>query len=104
MSDQQWRGDPFSASVEHVLGNRYGTRLHPVQVAPAGHHFMGSVKINSDCATSVPGLFAAGEVTGGLHGSNRMGGHALTEPLFSARGLELSLPIGPKRVLGATSV
>ncbi|MGO8880672.1 MAG: FAD-binding protein [Desulfomonilaceae bacterium] len=86
VSDQQWRGDPFSASVEHILGNRYGARLHPVQVAPAGHHFMGGVKINSDCATSVPGLFAAGEVTGGLHGSNRMGGNALTETLvFGAR-------------------
>ncbi|MDA8407667.1 MAG: FAD-binding protein [Deltaproteobacteria bacterium] len=79
--DQQWRRDPFSASVEHILGNQYGAKDHPVQVAPACHHFMGGVKINSDCATSVPGLFAAGEVTGGLHGANRMGGNALTETM-----------------------
>ena len=84
--DQQWREDPFSASVEHILGDQYGAKHHPVQVAPACHHFMGGVKINSDCETSVPGLFAAGEVTGGLHGANRMGGNALTETLvFGAK-------------------
>jgi succinate dehydrogenase/fumarate reductase flavoprotein subunit len=86
VSDQQWRRDPFSASVEQILGNQHGAKHHPVQVAPAGHHVMGGVKINCDCATSVPGLFAAGEVTGGLHGANRMGGNALTETLvFGAR-------------------
>jgi fumarate reductase (CoM/CoB) subunit A len=40
---------------------------------------MGGVKIDDRGATSVPGLFAAGEVTGGLHGANRMGGNALSE-------------------------
>jgi succinate dehydrogenase/fumarate reductase flavoprotein subunit len=43
------------------------------------HHTMGGVVIDSNCATTVNGLFAAGEVTGGLHGANRMGGNALTE-------------------------
>ena len=81
VSDQQWRSDPFSASVERILGNQHGAKHHPVQVAPAGHHVMGGVKINCDCTTSVPGLFAAGEATGGLHGANRMGGNALTETL-----------------------
>jgi succinate dehydrogenase/fumarate reductase flavoprotein subunit len=42
---------------------------------------MGGVCIDSRGATTVPGLFAAGEVTGGLHGANRMGGNALTETL-----------------------
>jgi fumarate reductase (CoM/CoB) subunit A len=86
LSEQQWRDDPFSASVEHILGNRYGARAQPVRVAPAAHHTMGGVKITANCATSVPGLFAAGEVTGGLHGANRMGGNALSETLvFGAR-------------------
>jgi succinate dehydrogenase/fumarate reductase flavoprotein subunit len=86
VSDQQWRRDPFSASVERILGDQHGAKHHPVQVAPAGHHLMGGVKINGACTTSVPGLFAAGEVTGGLHGANRMGGNALTENLvFGAR-------------------
>jgi succinate dehydrogenase/fumarate reductase flavoprotein subunit len=45
------------------------------------HHTMGGVCIDGRGATSVPGLFAAGEVTGGLHGANRMGGNALSETL-----------------------
>jgi succinate dehydrogenase/fumarate reductase flavoprotein subunit len=86
LSDQQWRDDPFSASVERILGDRYGAKRQAVIVAPAAHHTMGGVRIDADCRTSVPGLFAAGEVTGGLHGANRMGGNALTETLvFGAR-------------------
>jgi succinate dehydrogenase/fumarate reductase flavoprotein subunit len=50
------------------------------------HHTMGGVRIDVDGATGVAGLFAAGEVTGGLHGANRLGGNALTETLvFGAR-------------------
>ena len=53
------------------------------------HHTMGGVCIDTYGTTSVPGLFAAGEVTGGLHGANRMGGNALTETLvFGARAGE----------------
>ena len=53
------------------------------------HHTMGGVCIDTSGATSVPGLFAAGEVTGGLHGANRMGGNALTETVvFGARAGE----------------
>ena len=53
------------------------------------HHTMGGVCIDVDGMTSLPGLFAAGEVTGGLHGANRMGGNALTETLvFGARAGE----------------
>ncbi|MGC8659451.1 MAG: FAD-dependent oxidoreductase [Desulfomonilaceae bacterium] len=86
VTDQQWQSDPFSASVERILGNQYGAKRRPVQVAPACHHIMGGLKIDCDCATSVPGLFAAGEVAGGLHGANRMGGNALTETVvFGAR-------------------
>jgi fumarate reductase (CoM/CoB) subunit A len=86
LSEQQWRDDPFSASLEHILGNQYGARQHPVGVAPAAHHTMGGVRITNDCATSVPGLFAAGEIAGGLHGANRMGGNALSETMvFGAR-------------------
>lgn len=86
LSEEQWREDPFCASIEHILGNRYGARHQPVRVAPAAHHTMGGVKITPGCATSVPGLFAAGEVSGGLHGANRMGGNALTETLvFGAK-------------------
>ncbi|MDD5728900.1 MAG: FAD-binding protein [Victivallales bacterium] len=50
-----------------------------VEVAPAAHTFMGGVKINPRCECGVPGLFAAGEVSGGIHGANRLGGSAGTE-------------------------
>ena len=86
VSDGDWKADPFSASTFHILGERYGARERPVRIAPMAHHVMGGVKIDSNGQTSVPGLFAAGEVTGGLHGANRMGGNALTETIvFGAR-------------------
>lgn len=49
------------------------------EVAPGAHFFMGGVKIDAQCATTVPGLYAAGEVAGGVHGANRLSGNALTE-------------------------
>lgn len=86
LSDDEWRVDPFAASVRGLLAERYGAGNRPVRVAPAAHHSMGGARIDSTGATSVPGLFAAGEVAGGLHGANRMGGNALSETLvFGAR-------------------
>jgi succinate dehydrogenase/fumarate reductase flavoprotein subunit len=49
------------------------------EVAPSAHHAMGGVKINEECETGVDGLFAAGEVCGGIHGANRLGPNAITE-------------------------
>jgi fumarate reductase (CoM/CoB) subunit A len=54
-------------------------RKEPMKVAPTAHHFMGGIKINEDCETNISGLFACGEVAGGLHGANRLGGNALVE-------------------------
>ncbi len=81
-----WSQDPFSASIKHILGERYGAMERPMRVAPVAHHTMGGVCIDPSGATSVAGLFAAGEVTGGIHGANRMGGNALCDTLvFGAR-------------------
>lgn len=86
VTEKEWRSDPFSASTIELLGKRYGAMHRPLRIAPVAHHTMGGVCIDVDGATRVPGLFAAGEVTGGLHGANRMGGNALTETLvFGAR-------------------
>jgi fumarate reductase (CoM/CoB) subunit A len=86
ISKKEWCSDPFSASTWDVLGKRYGARYRPIRISPMAHHVMGGVCIDTDGATSVPGLFAAGEVTGGLHGANRLGGNALTETqVFGAR-------------------
>jgi succinate dehydrogenase/fumarate reductase flavoprotein subunit len=54
-----------------------GERRLPV--APAVHFHMGGVKISGRAETSVPGLYAACEVTAGMHGANRLSGNALTE-------------------------
>jgi fumarate reductase (CoM/CoB) subunit A len=58
-----------------------------VEFTPGGaHFFMGGVRINEKGETNVEGLFAAGEVSGGVHGANRMGGNALVEIIvFGAR-------------------
>ena len=54
-------------------------RREPMIVAPTAHHFMGGVRINERCETNIEGLFACGEVTGGIHGANRLGGNALAD-------------------------
>jgi fumarate reductase (CoM/CoB) subunit A len=58
-----------------------------VEFTPGGaHFFMGGVRINERCETNLEGLYAAGEVSGGVHGANRMGGNALVEIIvFGAR-------------------
>ncbi|HET7279650.1 MAG TPA: fumarate reductase/succinate dehydrogenase flavoprotein subunit, partial [Dermatophilaceae bacterium] len=54
----------------------------PMEVGPTCHYVMGGVEVDADtAATSVPGLFAAGEVAGGMHGSNRLGGNSLSDLL-----------------------
>jgi succinate dehydrogenase / fumarate reductase flavoprotein subunit len=54
----------------------------PMEVGPTCHYVMGGVEVDPDtAASSVPGLFAAGEVSGGMHGSNRLGGNSLSDLL-----------------------
>jgi succinate dehydrogenase/fumarate reductase flavoprotein subunit len=81
VSEERWTSDPLSASTLGTIGKRCGGCRRPLRVAPMAHHTMGGVVIDGRGATAVPGLFAAGEVVGGLHGANRMGGNALTETL-----------------------
>ena len=54
-------------------------KKEPIEVAPTAHHFMGGLKISSDGSTSLKNLFGAGEVCGGVHGANRLGGNALAD-------------------------
>lgn len=51
----------------------------PMEIYPSMHHMMGGIKINEWTETSVDGLFACGEVTGGVHGANRLGGNSIAE-------------------------
>jgi succinate dehydrogenase / fumarate reductase flavoprotein subunit len=58
----------------------------PMEVGPTMHYIMGGVRVDADTAESrVPGLFAAGEVTGGMHGANRLGGNSLSDLLVFGR-------------------
>jgi succinate dehydrogenase / fumarate reductase, flavoprotein subunit len=59
----------------------------PMEVGPTTHYAMGGIRVDADTgATTVPGLFAAGEVAGGMHGANRLGGNSLSDLLvFGAR-------------------
>jgi succinate dehydrogenase / fumarate reductase flavoprotein subunit len=58
----------------------------PMEVGPAQHYVMGGVEVDPDTAvTHIPGLFAAGEVSGGMHGSNRLGGNSLSDLLVFGR-------------------
>ncbi|KPC69140.1 succinate dehydrogenase [Streptomyces sp. NRRL F-6602] len=59
----------------------------PMEVGPTCHYVMGGVDVDSDTAAArgVPGLFAAGEVAGGMHGSNRLGGNSLSDLLVFGR-------------------
>jgi succinate dehydrogenase / fumarate reductase flavoprotein subunit len=55
---------------------------HPMEVGPTCHYFMGGVRVDpEDGASSVPGLYAAGECSGGMNGANRLGGNSLSDLL-----------------------
>jgi succinate dehydrogenase / fumarate reductase flavoprotein subunit len=64
----------------------------PMEVGPTTHYIMGGVRVNAETQMSnVPGLFAAGEVAAGLHGSNRLGGNSLSDLLvFGKRAGEFA--------------
>src|SRR5450631_5476 len=58
----------------------------PMEVGPTCHYMMGGVRVDADsAAATVPGLFAAGEVAGGMHGANQLGGNSLTDLLVFGR-------------------
>ncbi len=64
----------------------------PMEVGPTCHYMMGGVRVDADTQEStVPGLFAAGEVGGGMHGANRLGGNSLSDLLvFGKRAGEFA--------------
>jgi succinate dehydrogenase / fumarate reductase flavoprotein subunit len=74
----------------------------PMEVGPTTHYMMGGVRVDADSQMStVPGLFAAGEVAAGLHGANRLGGNSLSDLLvFGKRAGEFAARFAREHSLG----
>src|SRR5438270_8038061 len=92
--DIAWIKEKLPNSAEHIkkkLPSMYHQFMQladlditttPMEVGPTTHYIMGGVKVDGETQMSnVPGLFAAGEVAGGLHGANRLGGNSLSDLL-----------------------
>lgn len=76
--DTDFERKDLDVSLDHGM-------LYAIEIAPGIHHTMGGVKINTNTQVisvngkPIPGLYAAGEVTGGVHGGNRLGGNAIAD-------------------------
>jgi fumarate reductase flavoprotein subunit len=67
----------FKGMVERCADCGFDLAAGKVEVIPTAHYLMGGVVFAPDCTTQMPGLFAAGEDTGGVHGANRLGGNGV---------------------------
>ena len=82
-TSDDWAPDSLTATFLSKYIEDYRTR--PVRIAPSSHYTIGGIKIDRDGQTSIPGVYAVGEVSGGLHGANRHGGTALVEAMTFGR-------------------
>lgn len=82
-----WRNEPYLTPEWEFKGFKLKglmkemKRGYASEVGPASHFFMGGIRVNECCQTTVPGLYASGEVAGGTHGGNRLTGNACTQIL-----------------------
>jgi fumarate reductase flavoprotein subunit len=67
----------FKGMVERCADCGFDLAAGRVEVVPTAHYLMGGVEFAPDCTTAVPGLFVAGEDSGGVHGANRLGGNGV---------------------------
>src|SRR5262245_21338774 len=76
-----------------------------MEVGPAQHYVMGGVRVDADSTqATVPGLFAAGEAAGGMHGSNRLGGNSLSDLLVFGRRAGIYAALYAKNLGGRLTV
>src|SRR6478736_4047417 len=113
--DIAWIKEKIPNSVEHIkkkLPSMYhqfkqladlDITQEPMEIGPTTHYAMGGVQVDGDTQmSSVPGLFAAGECAGGLHGANRLGGNSLSDLLvFGKRAGEYAAKYAKENSLGA---
>jgi fumarate reductase flavoprotein subunit len=67
----------FKGMVERCADCGFDLAGGLVEVVPTAHYMMGGVEMRGDCSTTLPGLFVAGEDSGGVHGANRLGGNGV---------------------------
>ena len=67
----------FKGMVERCADCGFDLAGGRVEVVPTAHYMMGGVEFAPDCTTAIPGLFVAGEDSGGVHGANRLGGNGV---------------------------
>ena len=82
--NELWDG-VYKPYLNRYLAHGIDLRNEPVEIAPAAHTTCGGILIDENCRTGIPGLIACGEVTGGLHGANRLGGNAGLETMVFGR-------------------
>jgi len=115
--DIAWIKEKIPKSDEHIkkklpsmyhqfitLANIDITKV-PMEVGPTTHYIMGGVRVDADTQMStVPGLFAAGEVAAGLHGANRLGGNSLSDlVVFGKRAGEYAAKFAKERGAGTVN-
>ncbi len=71
----------FGPVIERLAKNGIDLARAPVEVSPIAHYHMGGISVDERMASTVPGLFAAGEAVGGANGANRLSGNAISEAL-----------------------
>jgi len=71
----------FGPVIDKLLANGIDLTRSMIEVAPIAHYHMGGIRVDTDLATDVPGLYAAGEAVGGANGANRLSGNAITEAI-----------------------
>ena len=85
------KDEGFGRSAAQMTAALEIAPYYAVCVTPAIHHTMGGLSVNTDTqvlradGTPIPGLYAAGEVTGGLHGANRLGGNGVADIVVNGR-------------------
>ena len=83
--------EDFGRSAAQMTASLETAPYYAVCITPAIHHTMGGLSVNTDTqvlkadGTPIPGLYAAGEVTGGLHGANRLGGNGVADIVVNGR-------------------
>ena len=86
----------FGPVIERLAKNGIDLAKAPVEVSPIAHYHMGGIVVDEHMASSVPGMFAAGEAVGGANGANRLSGNAIPEALvFGERAGRFAATVKP---------